>query len=434
MLVAQETDVPKATPSERQHVRESVARRARNCTCSRLWTMAFALLLGAAHPDVAADPVQERTLAFFAAVDRADWAEVERLVATEFAAIDARGGVRSRAEYLSDLRAIPVPTRAGLKRKWSSVRTMALGSDTVFSGRMTWRSTTDPERQPISSTLVTQRWRFVGDRWQLVGAQLVFLPPPPEIVSFASGALTLKAMVFRPEGAGPFPAIVYAHGNEPDPSDLFETVGPALAARGYLVFGPHRRGSGLSADQAENLLRRLTAIERRDGVEARSRVAIEELEGAQLDDIAAALAAVRARPDVDPRRVYLIGNSFGGVLVMLAAERGLEFAGAANFAGSAINWERSAQFRERLQRAARGARLPVFVAQASNDYSTQPTRVLGELLCAEGKVHRSRVYPSFGVTAADGHGLGVDGVDRWFDDVLGFLQRPTTAPECPPSR
>ena len=99
-----------------------------------------------------------------------------------------------------------------------------------------------PARRPISSRLVTQRWRLVDDRWQLVGAQVVLLPPPPEVVAFASGTLTLQAMVFRPDGAGPFPAVVYAHGNEPDPSDLFETVGPALAARGYLVFGPHRRG------------------------------------------------------------------------------------------------------------------------------------------------------------------------------------------------
>ena len=185
-------------------------------------------------------------------------------------------------------------------------------------------------------------------RWRLVGSQTVFLPPPPEVVSFASGALSLKAMVFRPEGTGPFPAIVYAHGNEPDPSDLIECVGPALAAHGYLVFGPHRRGAGLSAEQGENLLRVLTEIERRDGPEARARTAIEQLEGPQLEDIAAAVAVVRTRPDVDPSRVYLIGNSFGGVLVLLAAERGLPLAGVANFAGGAINWERSPQFRERM--------------------------------------------------------------------------------------
>jgi carboxymethylenebutenolidase len=396
--------------------------------------LALPMLVGSAYADSRADLAHDRAMTFFAALDGGNWAEIEGLVAADFVAINPRGALTSRAEFLSDLRGSPSSARAGLRREWSDVRTKAVGNEAVFSGRATWRSTSGPERRPISSRLVTQRWRHVGDRWQLVGMQTVFLPPPPEVVTFASGALSLKAMVFRPEGAGPLPAIVYAHGNEPDPSDLFETVGPALAARGYLVFGPHRRGAGLSADQGENLLRRLTDVERREGPEARARVAIEQLEGPQLDDIAAAVAAVRARPDVDRERVFLIGNSFGGVLVLLGAERGLAVAGAADFAGSAINWERSPQFRERLQRAASNAKLPLFLAQAENDYSTQPTRVLGDVLCASGKVHRARIYPPFGVTAGDGHSLGVDGVDRWADEVLGFLRRPSPASGCPPPR
>lgn len=392
--------------------------------------LALALLLIVPLRPAWADAVRDRSLAFFAAVDAADWPTVETLIADDFAAVDPRGGLSGRAEYLSDLRAIRAPARGGLERVWSGIRTRTHEASAVFSGRMTWRSRDEPDRRPVFSRLVTHHWRLVEGRWRLSAAHVVMLPPPPEVVSFASGPLTLRAMVFRPDGTGPFPAVVYAHGNEPDPSDLFETVGPALAARGYLVFGPHRRGAGLSADQADNLLRRLTAIEQREGVDARSRVAIAELEGPQLDDIAAAAAAARALPQVDPKRVYLIGNSFGGVLAMLAAERGLPFAGIANFAGAAINWERSALFRERMQQAARGAQVPLFVAQAANDYSTRPTVALGQALCAAGKVHRSRVYPAFGVTAGDGHGLGVDGVDRWFDDVFGFLSRPTPQPDC----
>ena len=399
-----------------------------------LLLVALSMTGGAVHGDTPADPARQHTMGFYAALDSGNWPEIEKLVAADFVAIDTRGGLSSRAEYLSDLRGSPHGVPAGARREWSDVRTASLGKDVVFSGRATWRSTSDPERRPINSRLVTQRWRLLDDRWQLVGLQTVLLPPPPEVVAFRSGTLTLKAMVFRPEGAGPFPAIVYAHGNEPDPSDLFESVAPGLVARGYLVFGAHRRGAGLSAAQAENLLRRLTEIERRQGPEARARVAIEQLEGAQLDDIAAAVAAARDRPDVDADRVYLIGNSFGGVLVLLAAERGLPIAGAADFAGSAINWERSPQFRERMARAARNAKLPLFLAQAENDYSTQPTRVLAGVLCESGKVHRSRVYPPFGVTAGDGHSLGVDGVDRWADEVLGFLRDPTPAPGCPPPR
>lgn len=393
--------------------------------------LALSLATGAAHGDAPADPIRERTMGYYAALDSGNWPELERLVAAEFVAIDTRGGLSSRTEYLGDLRGSPHGIPPAARREWSDVRTQALGDESLFSGRATWRSTSDPGRRAINSRLVTQRWRLMDDRWQLVTLQTVLLPPPPEVVTFASGALSLQAMVFRPEGSGRFPTIVYAHGNEPDPSDLFESVAPGLVARGYLVFGPHRRGAGLSADQADNLLRRLAETERREGPEARARLAIEQLEGPQLDDIAAAVAAARARPDVDPERIYLVGNSFGGVLVLLAAERGLPVAGAADFAGAAINWERSPRFRERMTRAARNARLPLFIAQAENDYSTQPTRVLAQALCESGKVHRTRVYPPFGVTAGDGHSLGVDGVDRWADEVLGFLRDPSAAPGCP---
>lgn len=374
---------------------------------------------------------------FFDAIDGNDLDAVAAALTTGFVAIDANGGLRDRGTFLADLRAVPGgPGAARLRREWTQVRVALTAEQGVIVGRSTWRPASAEGTRggnaslPIWSRLVTQHWRWQADRWLLQSQQVVLLPPPPEIVSFPSGPLTLQAMLFRPQGAGPFPSIVYAHGNEPDPGDLFETVGPALAARGYLVFGPHRRGAGLSADQAENLLRRLAQIERDQGPGARAAYALQQLQGPQLEDMAAAIEAVRKRQDVDPRRVYMIGNSFGGVLVMLAAERGLELAGAVNFAGAAINWERSEAFREVMTRAARNARVPLFVAQAANDYSTEPTRALGRVLCEAGKPHRARVYPPFGISAGEGHALGVDGVVRWSDEVFAFLAKPSANPEC----
>ena len=83
--------MPAATPSERQRV---------------LAALCLAFVLGFAPLHAAADPVRERTLAFFAAVDRADWTTIERLVATGFVAVDPRGGVSSRAEYLSEIKQV----------------------------------------------------------------------------------------------------------------------------------------------------------------------------------------------------------------------------------------------------------------------------------------------------------------------------------------
>ncbi|MEQ5789404.1 dienelactone hydrolase family protein [Erythrobacter sp. NFXS35] len=235
-------------------------------------------------------------------------------------------------------------------------------------------------------------------------------------------------MVYRPQGTGPFPAVVYGHGNEPDPTFLFESVGFAIAARGYYVIGVHRRGSALSADQAPNLLAQLTEIRKRDGDEPRARFAVAQLEGPQLDDVAAAIAMAASHPEIDPERIFLIGNSFGGVLAMLAAERDLGLKGAADFAGSAMNWEQSAIFRQRMREAARKARIPVFLGQAANDFSTQPTSELAEEFSASGKPYRAKIFPAFGIGPVDGHGFGITGVDYWFEEVMAFLDPPSREP------
>jgi hypothetical protein len=55
------------------------------------------------------------------------------------------------------------------------------------------------------------------------------------VVSFPSGGLTLQGVLFKPEGAGPFPAVVYNHGSAPGmlSKEAFEALGPAFAAHGW---------------------------------------------------------------------------------------------------------------------------------------------------------------------------------------------------------
>lgn len=371
-----------------------------------------------------ADTLEQIALGFADALARSDEAALEILLAPDFVAIGARGGTTPRAAFLSDVRASrQFASYEGLRRDWRDVHARVNQDDGLFVGRATWMpEDTSSDRRPTYSMLYVQHWRKTGGRWQLVSQLASRMAPPPEILAFRRDEVELKGMMFRPQGEGPFPLIVYAHGNEPDPSDLFETVAPPLVARSYAVFGPHHRGSGLSAGAAPSLLRTLTEIERREGTAARSRAAIAALEGPQLNDMAAAIEFAKSLPYVDPDRVYMIGNSFGGVLVMLAAERGLGLCAAANFAGSALNWDRSEEFRTRLSEAARNARIPVFLAQAENDFSTAPTRALGEVLAAAGKPHRAVIFPPFGVTTREGHGLGIDGVDTWAGVVLPFFE------------
>src|SRR5580658_9957225 len=74
-------------------------------------------------------------------------------------------------------------------------------------------------------------------------------PRPAEVVSFRSGELTLQGMLYKPEGKGPFPAVVYNHGSAAGMAskEAFEALGPVFAGHGWVFFGPFRRGQGLSA-------------------------------------------------------------------------------------------------------------------------------------------------------------------------------------------
>jgi len=86
-------------------------------------------------------------------------------------------------------------------------------------------------------------------RSSLVFLSLILLPAlmvAADVVTFPSGGLILHGVLFKPEGAGPFPAVVYNHGSAPGmlSKDAFEALGPVFAAHGWVFFGPYRRGQG----------------------------------------------------------------------------------------------------------------------------------------------------------------------------------------------
>jgi dienelactone hydrolase len=75
----------------------------------------------------------------------------------------------------------------------------------------------------------------------------------PELIDVRSGALTLRAQVWRPSGSGRFPAVLFNHGSystdDPLPPSEPETLGPLFARHGYVFLWLHRQGIGMSSDQ-----------------------------------------------------------------------------------------------------------------------------------------------------------------------------------------
>src|ERR1700751_1541081 len=106
---------------------------------------------------------------------------------------------------------------------------------------------------------------------------LLLLPlvmPAAEIVTFPSGEITLPGVLYRPEGTGPFPAVIYNHGSAPGmmSEQAFTALGPEFVAHGWVFFGPYRRGQGLSASAGPYIGDQIAAGEKKGGIHPRTGV------------------------------------------------------------------------------------------------------------------------------------------------------------------
>lgn len=113
-----------------------------------------------------------------------------------------------------------------------------------------------------------------------------------EEVTFRNGDVTLAGTLILPEGKGPFPAVVVTHGGAPEHrGDAgYRGVGVSFARNGVAALVYDKRGIGRSTGGD------WTAT------------SIEEF----ARDALAGLAAIKGRPDVDPKRIGMSGHSQGG--------------------------------------------------------------------------------------------------------------------------
>ena len=158
--------------------------------------------------------------------------------------------------------------------------------------------------------------------WLSVPAHPQNAPPATytkERVTFKSDKLTLVGFLFKPDGQGPFPGLIWNHGSERSPGTTpqFDAVAAIFVPAGYVVFAPMRRGHG---DSEGRYIQDELERERQGGNAHRLQVRL--LEGEQLDDQLAGQAYLKSLPYVDQSRLAVAGCSYGGIQTLLAAERG----------------------------------------------------------------------------------------------------------------
>jgi len=248
----------------------------------------------------------------------------------------------------------------------------------------------------------------------------------PETVVISSGALRLTALLWRPQGSGPVPAILFSHGSGLRVDARLararaQAIGPIFAKHGYAFLYLFRRGYGLSNDQGDSLGDVLDREAKARGAEAQKRLQVVLLTTDHLDDEMAGLSFLRSLKGIDSQRIAFVGHSFGGQLALLAAERYKSARAVVTFAAAAQSWDGSSELREHLLAALQNISAPIFLSHAANDYSTAPGRVMAAELERLGRSHLMKIYPPVGNTAATGHEAVYTDIARWEGDVFRFL-------------
>jgi dienelactone hydrolase len=235
-------------------------------------------------------------------------------------------------------------------------------------------------------------------------------------VFYPSGSLRIQAYIYKPDGDGPFPVVIYNHGSRDGRERVSipqRHIGRMLVSAGYVVFVPERRGYGKSE-----------GITWREEVRTESQL-VPRLQG-ETDDVLAGVDYLHTLPFADTKRIGIMGWSFGGVVTMLAVSRSGVFAVAVDQAGGALSWSNS-DLRGALIAAALKGTTPTLFLVAQNDRTVASIITLADIFKKRGIPHRSVIYAPWppGASAGTlGHAIfSTDGAAVWEADVVEFLGR-----------
>jgi uncharacterized protein len=166
-------------------------------------------------------------------------------------------------------------------------------------------------------------------------ANATYAPPPyaqperfhEEEAQVGHGEWALPGTLSLPQGDGPFAGVVLVHGSGPQDRD--ETIPPnkpfrdlawGLASQGIAVLRYEKR-TRVYGDRMKGELDTLTVKEE------------------TIDDALEAVAFLRARPEIDPQQVFVLGHSLGGFVAPRIGAADPQIRGLIILAGSARPFE-----------------------------------------------------------------------------------------------
>lgn len=230
----------------------------------------------------------------------------------------------------------------------------------------------------------------------------------PEPVEIPAGDNKIKALLFRPEGAGPFPAVVALHGcsglhnSRGAISTVYGDWGQRLAAQGFAVLWPDSYGSRNLGNQC--------------GVRARSiRVNRDRIADANTARLWLAEQSWAARD-----RISLMGWSNGAITALWTVRPQMGGKAEPNDFRSAIAFYPGCR---RLLNTAWSARIPTLILIGGNDETSSAAVCQQMVAGARGRSARALVHvyqgayhdfdhPNRPLQVRNGYAFALDGSGR----------------------
>lgn len=261
---------------------------------------------------------------------------------------------------------------------------------------------------------------MLGARLAVAASVLVLTQQvtPFKTVYYDNAGLRLEAYLYVPKGAGPFPVVIFNHGSRQGSERAerpFQYIGAVLTEAGYAVLVPERRGYGKSEGQ--------TFAEEVGADKGPKFIARMQ---AEADDVIASVKLLETTPAIDAKRIGIMGWSFGGITTVFAASKSRAFRAVIDEAGGSLSWRSSPALQQALPAAAAQITVPLLCLVAENDATTLAVKSTCDAAKKRGHDATLIVYPPFTPSQpsanAPGHAIfGAEGVSKWRDDVIGFL-------------
>ncbi|HEY3597586.1 MAG TPA: CocE/NonD family hydrolase [Paraburkholderia sp.] len=232
----------------------------------------------------------------------------------------------------------------------------------------------------------------------------------------ADGKVTLETTIYKPDGPGPFPMVVFNHGKihgDPRAQTRSDPVSFAreFVRRGYVVVAPNRQGFAQSGG---------TYVQ--DGCD------VERNGISQAADVAATISFMSKQPYVDAQHIVVAGTSHGGLAtIAYGTDAAPGVRALINFSGG-LRQDACTDWQGNLTRAfgtyGEKARVPSLWLYGDND-SIWSAALVDQMYSAYSAHGAAAKMVDFGSYKNDAHRLvgDHDGVRVWWPAVESFLAR-----------